>query len=88
VAEATAAWLHNECNWSVGSRGGNAWQQPSHTFFMFCFKMSLKLFQNGYFFGCIPTPFLLALHPWLEASVLYFCHCLFSVIISSTSCLC
>jgi len=25
--------------------------------------MSLKLFENGYFFGCVPTPFLLALHP-------------------------
>jgi len=42
--------------------GGNAWERRSHTFFMFCFKMSSKLFENGCFFGCIPTPILLALH--------------------------
>jgi len=35
---------------SIGSRGAvgrNAWERPSHTFFMFYFKMSFKLFQNG-----------------------------------------
>jgi len=31
---------------------------------MFCFKMSSKLFKYGLFFGCVPTPLLLALHPW------------------------
>jgi len=32
--------------------------------FTFSCKMSLKLFQSGYFSGCVPTPFLLAPHPW------------------------
>jgi len=26
-----------------GVAGGNAWERRSHTFFTFCFKMSLKL---------------------------------------------
>jgi len=26
--------------------------------------MSSKLFKYGLFFGCVPTPLLLALHPW------------------------
>ena len=39
-------------------------ERCSHTFSTICFKMSWKLFQNGYFLGCVPTPFLLALHPW------------------------
>jgi len=46
-----------------GVWGGNAWERRSHTFFTFCFEMSLKLLSNAYFWVCVPTPFLLALHP-------------------------
>jgi len=33
-------------------------------FLMFGFTMRLKLFQNGCFFGSVPTPYLSALHFW------------------------
>ena len=36
-----------------------------------CFKLGLKLFWNGYFFGCVPTPFLLALHPCWNNKLLF-----------------
>jgi len=47
------------------------WERRSYTFFTFCFEMSMKLFQNGYFFGCVPTPFLLDLgqHNYLPTHV-------------------
>ena len=47
--------------------GGYTWERSSNTFFTFCFKMSRKLSWNGYFFGCVTTPFSLALHPWLKS---------------------
>jgi len=30
--------------------------------------MSLELFQKGLVFGSVPTPFLLALHPWIHVT--------------------
>ena len=39
--------------------GGNAWEWRSHTFFMFYFEVSWKLFQNGYFFAAFPHIFCL-----------------------------
>ena len=50
---------------TYNSGGRNALERRAHTFFTFCFKMSFRLFWNGYFFGSVPTPFLLALHSWL-----------------------
>ena len=39
------------------SSGVVGWELFSHTFFTFCFKMSLKLFYNGYFLGALPHLF-------------------------------
>jgi len=58
-------WSLDKKSLEIPVYGRNAWERRSHTF-TFCYKMSLKLFQNGEFFGCVPTLFLLALHPWLR----------------------
>ena len=46
---------------------GAEWR--SQTFFTFCFKLALKLFQNGYNFGYVPTPILLTYKKQLLHSI-------------------
>jgi len=41
---------------------------PHDTSFTFCFKMGLKLFQNGYYLDAFPQTFLLALRPCSQHS--------------------
>jgi len=56
--------------WPTGVQwGGNAWERRSHSFFVFCFKMSSKLLQNVLFFWVRSHTFLLVLHPWAYNTV-------------------
>ena len=41
----------------------------SQTFFTFCFKLALKLFQKVCNFGCVPTPILLTYKKQLLHSI-------------------
>jgi len=72
--------------------GGDAWERRSHTFFKFCFKIILKLFENGCVFVCVSTPFLLALylcasHVKAEQLIHLFCHQKDKVLVAIQLCL-
>jgi len=50
-------------NFMSNDQGCSGVGTRSHTFFTLSFKMTLNLFFEMAVFGCVPTPFLLALHP-------------------------